>query len=132
MKLLKPILVSFGTVSLGLGIIGIVVPGLPTTPFLLLSAGLYLRSSERLYKKILSNQWIGPYIHQYKKNRGLTKKGKIGAIAAMWTMIALSCLFFIGSQPAKTAVLITGLIGTIVMGFLIPTGHDTDNDNHEL
>ena len=80
MNLLKPILVSFGTMSLGLGIVGIVVPGLPATPFFLLSAGLYLRSSEKLYKKLLSNKWIGSYIIKYQTNKGLTKRGKIGAI----------------------------------------------------
>jgi len=115
--------------SLGLGIIGIVVPGLPATPFFLLSAGLYLRSSERLYKKILSIQWIGPYINKYQKNKGLTIKGKIGAIITMWSMIALSCLVFITSLPVKTGVLIAGLIGTIVMGFLIPTIHNSDKEN---
>ena len=130
MNLLKPILVSFGTMSLGLGIIGIVVPGLPTTPFFLLSAGLYLRSSEKLYKKLLSNKWIGSYIIKYQTNKGLTKRAKIGAIVIMWSMIALSCLAFITSLPVKTGVLIAGLIGTFVMGFLIPTVHISNNENH--
>jgi len=130
MNLLKPILISFGTISLGLGIIGIVVPGLPTTPFLILSAGLYLRSSEKLYKKLLSSKWIGSYIKKYQTNKGLTKGGKIGAIVTMWSMIAISCLLFITSLPVKTGVLIAGLIGTFVMGFLIPTVPVSDNEDH--
>jgi uncharacterized membrane protein YbaN (DUF454 family) len=130
MNLLKPILVSFGTMSLGLGIVGIVMPGLPATPFFLLSAGLYLRSSEKLYNKLLSNKWIGSYIIKYQTNKGLTKGGKIGAIVMMWAMIALSCLAFIESLPVKTGVLIAGLIGTIVMGFFIPTVHISKNENH--
>jgi len=106
------------------------VPGLPATPFFLLSAGLYLRSSEKLYKKLLSNKWLGSYIIKYQKNKGLTKRGKIGAIVIMWSMIALSCLAFIASLPVKTGVLIAGLIGTIVMGFLIPTVPVSDNEDH--
>jgi uncharacterized membrane protein YbaN (DUF454 family) len=130
MNLLKPILVLFGTMSLGLGIIGIVVPGLPATPFFLLTAGLYLRSSEKLYNKLLSNKWIGRYIIKYQTNKGLTKRSKIVALVIMWSMIALSCLAFITSLPVKTGVLIAGLTGTIVMGFLIPTVHISDNENH--
>jgi len=130
MNFLKPILVLFGTMSLGLGIIGIVVPGLPTTPFFLLSAGLYLRSSEKLYKKLLSNKWIGPYVIKYQTNKGLTKRAKIVTIVIMWSMIVLSCLAFITSLPVKTGVLLAGLTGTFVMGFLIPTVHISDNENH--
>ncbi|MBW6479367.1 MAG: YbaN family protein, partial [Bacteroidales bacterium] len=60
---LKKILFAFlGTLSLILGVIGIFVPGLPTTPFLLLTAGLYMKSSERLYKLLISNKYLGPYI----------------------------------------------------------------------
>ena len=131
MNLLKPILILFGTLSLGMGIMGIAVPGLPTTPFLLLSAGLYLRSSEKLYTKLVSNKWIGSFITKYQTNKGLTKRGKIGAIGTMWAMIALSCLLFITSLPVKTGVLAAGLIGTYVMGYLIPTVHiSKKNNNH--
>ena len=128
MNLLKPILIFFGTLSLGMGIMGIAVPGLPTTPFLLLSAGLYLRSSEKLYKRLLSNKWIGYYIIKYQTNNGLTKRSKIGAIVVMWSMIALSCLVFITSLPVKTGVIMAGLIGTFVMGFLIPTVHISSSE----
>lgn len=130
MNVLKPILILFGTLSLGMGIIGIAVPGLPTTPFLILSAGLYLRSSEKLYKKLLSNKWIGSYIIKYQTNKGLTKRAKIVAIGFMWSMIALSCLLFITSLPVQTGVLISGVTGTFVMGFLIPTIPVSDNEKH--
>ena len=129
MKLLKPILISFGTMSLGLAIIGIVVPGIPATPFFLLSAGLYLRSSEKLHNKLLSNKWVGPYIIKYQKNKGLSKRGKIIAMMTMWFMILLSCLVFITSLPLKTGVLIVGLIGTWVMVFLVPTIRNSNDEN---
>lgn len=131
MDLIKPIMIIVGTLSLCLGIIGIAVPGLPTTPFLLLSAGLYLRSSDRLYQKLISSKYVGPYITRYQVNKGLTKRDKISAIIVMWFMIALSCLLFISSMKVKIIVVLVGITGTVVMGWLIPTApHLGSNDNH--
>ena len=61
----KVLLIILGTIFLGLGILGIFIPGLPTTPFLLLTAALYLRSSQRLYQKLISNKILGKYIQNY-------------------------------------------------------------------
>lgn len=131
MDLLKPIMIIIGTSSLCLGIIGIAVPGLPTTPFLLLSAGLYLRSSDRLYQKLISSKYVGSYIKRYQVNKGLTRRDKISALIPMWFMIALSCLLFISSLKVKIIVVIVGITGTVVMGWLIPTvPHSESKDNH--
>ena len=110
-----------GTLSLGIGVIAIFVPGIPTTPFLLITAALYLRSSERLYKKLISNKYIGPYILEFKANRGMTKRTKMHAIGTMWFMIAISCIFFIEPLNIKLIIISLGIIGTIVMGFIIKT-----------
>lgn len=121
MSILKFLLILLGTISLGIGIIGIIVPGLPTTPFLLLTAGLYVRSSDKLYQKLISNQYVGSYIMDFQTKKGLTIKVKIASISLMWIMIIISTLFFIDLLVVKISVLILGLIGTIVMGFIIPT-----------
>jgi len=71
-SLIKPVLVVLGTISLGLGVTGIFLPGLPTTPFLLLTAGLYVRSSERLYAMVLDNRFIGKHIKEFQDNKGMT------------------------------------------------------------
>ncbi|MCU0461594.1 MAG: YbaN family protein [Bacteroidales bacterium] len=117
----KAILISLGTFSLFFGVMGIFVPGLPTTPFLLLTAGLYLRSSDNLYKKLTTNKLIGQYISDFNTNKGMTKKSKIYVICTMWSMITLSGLIFIRTPEARLLLLITGFAGTLVMGFLIPT-----------
>lgn len=121
MNLIKFILVTLGSISLVLGIIGIVVPGLPTTPFILLSAGLYIRSSDKLYQKLTSNQFVGPYIIKYHTKKGMTSKAKLTAIATMWLMITVSILLFISTFTVKVIVILIGLIGTVVMGFILPT-----------
>lgn len=121
MSLVKIILIVLGTLSLGIGIIGIVVPGLPTTPFLLLTAGLYVKSSDRLYQKLISNRYVGSYILEYQANKGMTKRAKFYAIGLMWAMITLSCLLFIHTLSIKLVVVAVGAIGTAVMGFVVPT-----------
>jgi uncharacterized membrane protein YbaN (DUF454 family) len=119
---LKKILFIFlGTLSLAIGIIGIFVPGLPTTAFLLLTAALYMRSSERLYNMLLSNKILGPYIMEFRKNKGMTKRMKIHAIGTMWFMITISCVFFIKSTTVILVVIGVGMIGTVVMGWIVPT-----------
>jgi uncharacterized membrane protein YbaN (DUF454 family) len=121
MTVIKVILIVAGTVSLGVGIVGIVVPGLPTTPFLLLTAGLYMRSSDTLYQYLVSNKYVGSYINDFRTNKGMSLRAKIYAILMMWTMITLSCIFLVENTPTKLLIISIGILGTIIMGFIIPT-----------
>lgn len=89
-KLLRIILVLLGTISVGLGILGIFLPLLPTTPFLLLAAFLYARSSQRFYDWLLSNRWFGHYVKNYRERRGISLKIKILAISTLWITILFS------------------------------------------
>jgi uncharacterized membrane protein YbaN (DUF454 family) len=121
MNFLKSILIILGTLSLCIGVVGIVVPGLPTTPFLLLTAGLYLKSSDRLYQKVITNRYIGRYITDYQKNRSISLSTKIQSIGMIWLMIFISCYFFINVWWIRAIVLLAGSVGTIVVGFVIKT-----------
>jgi uncharacterized protein len=121
MTLLKLIYISAGTLSLCLGLLGIVIPGLPTTPFLLLTAALYLRSSEKLYNWLLANKIAGPYILNYRKNRGLTVKGKAYAIIFQWLMIGISIYWGIENPVLKYIVAGAGITGSLVILLAIPT-----------
>jgi uncharacterized protein len=120
-KLVQILLIILGTISLGFGILGIFIPGLPTTPFLLLTASLYLRSSQKLYQKLIANKYLGKYIIRFNEEKGITKIGKIYSISIMWLMITLSVLFLIQLLIVKIIVISVGIIGTIVMGFLLKT-----------
>lgn len=119
--MLSLVFVMLGTLSLALGIVGILVPGLPTTPFLILSAGLYLRSSKKMYNWMLSNRYVGSYLANYYNNKGMSMKMKIYAILIMWAMITCSLVFFIEETLSQILLLVIGGIGTIVMGFIVPT-----------
>lgn len=95
-SLMKYILAFIGTVSLILGVIGIFLPVLPTTPFLLLSAALYLRSSRRLYNWLLSHRHLGPYIKNFYEKRAIPLRVKIVSVSLLWITL-LYCAFFVAS-----------------------------------
>ena len=75
--MLKLFFILIGSLFLGLGFIGIIVPGLPATPFFLLSAGCYVRSSNRLYNWLINHKIFGRYIKTFREHRALTKHTKI-------------------------------------------------------
>jgi uncharacterized protein len=89
-KIVKMLFLVVGTVSLLLGAVGIFLPILPTTPFLLLSAACYLRSSNRMHKWLLNNRWFGDYIRNYQEGRGIPFKTKIITLVFLWTTIIYS------------------------------------------
>lgn len=89
-NLKKRLLIIAGTLSTAIGIIGIIVPILPTTPFLLLAAACYLRSSERFYRWLLNNRLFGNYIADYLAGRGMPLKTKIFTLALLWVAIGIS------------------------------------------
>ena len=89
-RLFRGILIISGSIFLGIGIIGIVVPLLPTTPFLLLAAACYARSSEKIYNWLLNNKRFGPYIRNYIEGKGIPLKIKLYAISIIWFTIIFS------------------------------------------
>jgi uncharacterized membrane protein YbaN (DUF454 family) len=86
----RVLLIICGTISLALGIIGIAIPVLPTTPFLLLAAACYARSSERFYNWLMSNRVFGSYIRNYREGRGIPVRVKAMAITFLWATILVS------------------------------------------
>lgn len=86
----KILLIIIGTISLTAGSIGIFVPILPTTPFLLLALTCYLRSSKKLYDFIIQNKYLGPYVKDYLSGKGIPKKAKKKAVFLIWVMIGFS------------------------------------------
>lgn len=113
----KAILVILGILSLALGVVGIFLPVLPTTPFLLLAAALFIRSSERLYRWLIKNRFLGARIKRFYEKGGMTRREKGYAIGFMWLMIAVS-LWIIGFNGIIIAL---GAAGTAAMGFFVKT-----------
>lgn len=116
--MLKILYIFLGTVALGLAILGVVIPGLPTTPFLLLAAALYFRSSKRLYASLLNSKYFGKSIREYREKRAIPKRVKIYAISLMWIMVLCSIIFFLDGFMIRLIVLLAGITGSIVMGMI--------------
>ena len=94
-KPIKFLLITAGTFFIGVGIVGIFIPILPTTPFLLISAALYARSSKRFYNWLINNKIFGRYIKNYREGKGIPLKLKIITIALLWITIGCSAIFAI-------------------------------------
>ena len=109
-KLKQKILFVAGTISVAIGVVGIFVPLLPTTPFLLLAAACYMRSSERFYRRLLNNRFFGTYIRNYMEGKGVPLRIKIYTIALLWTTISLS-IFLISPGIVVKIVLVIIAIG---------------------
>ena len=94
---MRILLAILGSVSLALGIMGIFLPVLPTTPFLLLSAALYMRSSQRLYEWLMSHKHLGPYIKNFREHKALPLRVKIVSVTMVWATL-LYCAFVVAKE----------------------------------
>ena len=111
--------IVLGCIAVVLGTIGIFVPGLPTTPLVLLASWCFYRSSPRLQVWLLQS-FLGKYIREYRDKGGLTLRKRISIILLMATMVAISTIFFIKTLPIRIIVWVAGAIGCIVVGFVVP------------
>lgn len=101
-----------GLVFVAVGAVGVVVPGLPTTPMLLLAAACFARSSPRLYHWLLTNRTFGPLIADYRAGRGVSRRVKASALSMMGLFVAFALLVPLRGRPAPSlAVALAALVG---------------------
>jgi len=112
-KFFRYLLIIAGTIFLGFGIIGIFLPILPTTPFLLLAVACYARSSKKFYDWLLNNKWFGTYIKSYHEGRGVPLKFKVFTISLLWITILASVFFVISNVWIKIILIIIAIGVTI-------------------
>jgi uncharacterized membrane protein YbaN (DUF454 family) len=103
------LVIALGTICLAIGIVGIFTPILPTTPFLLLAAYCYLRSSQRFYRWLMNNRVFGSYIRSYTEGRGIPLKVKLFTIALLWVTIGIS--IWLVANTIVTVVLLVVAVG---------------------
>lgn len=115
-QLKKILLIIAGTISLGLGILGIFLPLLPTTPLLLLAAACYVRSSERLYNWLITNKYFGPYILNYRQGNGIPLQAKIVGVSVLWISMLFTIIFVI---PLMAVKIVLFLIGSYFTWFIL-------------
>jgi uncharacterized protein len=94
---MKKLLVVLGFISLTLGVIGIVIPLLPTTPFLLLAAASFLKGSDRVYQWLMNHKLFGEYIRNFREHKAIPLRTKIFAISLLWITILFSIFYVVES-----------------------------------
>jgi hypothetical protein len=105
---LRIALLATGSISIALGVLGIFLPVLPTTPFLLLAAACYVRSSESFYSWLISHPVLSKYILAYLDGRGIPRKAKRYTLMTMWLTMGLSMLI-VPLWQVRILLLCTGL-----------------------
>ena len=102
-------LIGAASFFLLLGAVGVITPILPTTPFVLLAAFCYARSSPRFYNWLMNHRWFGPSLRDWVSNRGIRLKSKIIAIATLTITMAVSVLFVVPLMAVKIGMTVVGL-----------------------
>ncbi len=105
----KILFITLGTFFVGIAIVGIIIPILPTTPFLLLSAALYARSSKRFYDWLLNNRLFGKYIKNYREGKGIPVYLKIMVITLLWITIGVSIVFAVELWVVRILLVVIAL-----------------------
>ncbi len=116
------LLLAAGVVALGLGLLGVVVPGLPTTPFVLLAASCFAKASPRLHRWLSQHRYLGPMVRDWEAHRTLPRRVKWLATAMMVTMVLLSAWQLAPRPWLQGLVLALGALGAWVV-WRIPTRH---------
>jgi len=102
----KWMLITAGIIFVGLGILGIFLPILPTTPFLLLASACFARSSKKFYDWLLKNKLFGDYIKNYREGKGVPLKVKVFTISLLWITILYSIYYVIDDFLLKVILFI--------------------------
>ncbi len=124
-RVVRALWITAGTISLALGIIGIVLPVLPTTPFLLLTTYCYDRGSERLHNWLINNRVFGEYIRNYTEGRGIPLRVKVTAITILWVTIGISAYFFMPWLWVRIILFIIAASVTVHL-LRLPTYHQDE------
>jgi len=113
--MIKILLIFIGSLFVGIAFIGVVLPGLPATPFLLVAAGCYVRSSDRLYNWVINHRLFGQLIRDFREKKAMRKKHKIISIVSMWSMIGITCIFSALPIYIKLILILSGMVGSTVL-----------------
>lgn len=104
--LVRILLISGGSISVALAVAGMVLPMLPATPFLLLAAFCYARSSERFHRWLMGHRWFGPYIESYHGGRGMTTRQLVWTLVPLWVSITITSFLTAGRWYVHVALFV--------------------------
>jgi uncharacterized protein len=112
-RLMQFVLVVCGSLAVALGVVGIFVPLMPTTVFLLLAAACYARSSERFYRKLLNSRWLGGYIRNSREGRGMSRREKTTTLVMLWVGIGASIVWSVEALWLQVLLVLIAVAVTV-------------------
>ena len=115
-KLSRVFWFSLGMIFTGIGLMGVVIPGLPTTPLMILAAACFAKSSQRFYYWIINNRMFGENVKSYREGNGIPKRSKPVILGTMWAFVLFAVFIAIpDSAPeiSRNATVILAVIGTV-------------------
>ena len=124
----KILWIILGSTFVAIGAIGAIIPGLPTTVFLILAAACYIRSSQKLYDWLITNKTFGPYLKDYREGKGMPRNAKILAVSMIVLFAGYATLFAIEDLMIRIIVGVSGLIGIFYVLFKVPLTEDFDKE----
>ena len=98
-----------GAVSVGIGVVGVFLPLVPTVPLFLLAGFCFWRGSPKLYNRLVNSGTLGRMIDDFRKGKGLTARSKLRAILLMWVSLTISALFLVSSLTLRIILVLVGL-----------------------
>lgn len=111
----KLLLSACGLLALAVGMLGVVLPLLPTTPFLVLAALCFYHGSERLHHWLLSRPWVGDQLHLWNEQRAVTKAVKWTALGYLWLTIGTTLIFYLTNGLHRLLLLIVAIAVTLLL-----------------
>lgn len=116
----RALFIVLGLIAVALAFVGVFVPGMPTTVFVIIASYFFVRSSPRLDAWLHRNRWLGPSLKRYRETGGMDVRSKTIALAAMWVGLTISW-FLLASVTLQFVTLGLGLIGTATILFYVRT-----------
>lgn len=108
-RTVRIVLIVVGSLCVALGIVGIFLPGLPTTVFILVAAACYARASPKFYNWLVSNRTFGPLVREWRAHRSMPRRAKIVAIALILVTFGVTLVLFVENQWMRTALIVVAL-----------------------
>ena len=133
LPLRKGLFIFVGVLSVGLATAGIFLPLLPTTPFMLLAAACFFRSSDRLYRWVITHKWFGLYIKNYREHKAISKHAKVVILLLLWGTLGYTTIGVISALAVRGLLLIIGVGVTLhVLNFKCAPSEESGQINpHE-
>jgi uncharacterized protein len=120
----KIVLNTAGTACVVLGVLGVVLPLLPATPFLLLASACYVRGSERLHRRLVSHRLLGPYIEAFRGRRGMPARAKVYTLLLLWPSLLFSAHRAESFMLAALLLAVGAAVSALVLSLRAPAAAD--------